>query len=323
MFGRCFLWLSSLLFIPSGYSQTAVQKPVSPVSTFESKVRAVLVDVVVIGGKGEPVLGLRKEDFRVTEDGKAQTIFSFEEHKGAPPIELRLPPMPSGVFTNFPAIVKADAQNVLLVDALNTPTEDQAFSRSQIIKYLKTIPPGTHMAIFALWSHLRMLQGFTTDSSALLAALNDPSIAVPHPSPLLPSQVEQDAYKSMVGMVGSTPSAVPQNLAQEAVNPKNALKEFLEETMVPITASRVDLTMQAMQQLGRYLGSFPGRKNVIWVSGSFPINFMADPSLPSPFSVVQGFESTIQRTADLLTAAQVAVYPVGAGGLTGDAFYQV
>lgn len=322
MFRRCLVWLSPFLVIPSAYSQTSPRNPVSPAPTFQSNVRAVLVDVVVLGGKGEPVLALRKEDFRVTEDGKQQSISSFEEHKGVPPTELKLPSMPPGVFTNFPGVVKADAVNVLLVDALNTPTQDQSFSRSQIVKYLKTIPPATHIAIFALKSQLRMLQGFTTDSTALLAALNDPSIALPQASPLLQSKIEREAYERLAGMVASEPAVPPRTLAQQSVNSGNALKEFLEETVVRLTASRVELTLRAMQQLGRYLGSFPGRKNVIWVSGSFPINFMADPSLPDPFSVAQGFAGEIQRTADLLTAAQVAVYPVGAAGLTGNEFYQ-
>ncbi|ABF43012.1 hypothetical protein Acid345_4012 [Candidatus Koribacter versatilis Ellin345] len=318
---RCLVWFSSLLVIPFAYSQTAAPNA-SPAPTFESKVRAVLVDVVVIGGKGEPVLGLHKQDFRVTEDGKPQTISSFEEHTGVPPTEVKLPPMPPGVFTNFPALLKADTVNVLLVDALNTQTQDQSFSRSQMIKYLKTIPPGAHIAIFTLTSQLRMLQEFTTDSSVLLAALNDPAVAGPHQSPLLQSQVEKDAYERLGAMVALAPSAPMQNLAKEAVNPALAVKQMLEETVVRITESRVQITLRAMQQLGRYLGSFPGRKNVIWISGSFPINFMADPSLPDPNAVVRGFQGEIQRTADLLTAAQVAVYPVGAAGLRVDALYQ-
>src|SRR5579863_2699456 len=75
------------------------------------------------------------------------------------------------VYTNFPITQNADAVNVLLLDALNTPSRDQTFVHSQMIKYLKTIPAGTRIAIFTLASRLRMLQGVTSDSSELLAVL--------------------------------------------------------------------------------------------------------------------------------------------------------
>lgn len=37
--------------------------------------------------------------------------------------------------------------------------------------------------------------------------------------------------------------------------------------------SRVRTTIQALQQLARYLGGIPGRKNLVWFSGSFPSVF--------------------------------------------------
>jgi hypothetical protein len=48
--------------------------------TIKSDVRIVLVDVVVTGAKGAPAGGLKKEDFQVSEDGKAQTVSFFDEH---------------------------------------------------------------------------------------------------------------------------------------------------------------------------------------------------------------------------------------------------
>ncbi len=39
--------------------------------------------------------------------------------------------------------------------------------------FLTHMQPGTRVAIFMLGSQLRFVQGFTTDTSALIAALND------------------------------------------------------------------------------------------------------------------------------------------------------
>ena len=49
---------------PSGEGQ-------APAATFQAQTRAVEVDVVVLDSHGEPVKGLRKEDFVVTEDGSS------------------------------------------------------------------------------------------------------------------------------------------------------------------------------------------------------------------------------------------------------------
>lgn len=115
--------------------------------TFKSKVRVVLVDVVVTD-QNQPVTGLQKEDFQVFErselfeQGKPQTITSFEEHKGRPssPANER-PPLRPNVYTNRPLIPPADAVNVLLFDTLNTSLGDQSSVYAQMVSYLKTLEP--------------------------------------------------------------------------------------------------------------------------------------------------------------------------------------
>src|SRR4029453_11140591 len=46
--------------------------------TFPAQAELVTVDVVVTDKSGAPVVGLRREDFTVTEDGPAQQIASFD-----------------------------------------------------------------------------------------------------------------------------------------------------------------------------------------------------------------------------------------------------
>ena len=128
------------------------------------------MDVVVTNGKGEPPPGLRKKDFQILEDGTPHTISVFEEHKGVPPTQVKLPPMPPNVFTNYPTAESADSVNLLLLDALNTEPKNQIYVREQMIKYLRNVQPGTCLAIFTLGSRLRMVKEFTTDSSGLKAS---------------------------------------------------------------------------------------------------------------------------------------------------------
>ncbi len=318
------LCLVVLVSVVSLQSQTAPSDSGNSVATLKTKVRLVLVDVVVTNGKGEAVSGLHKDDFQVFEDGKPQTISTFEEHHGAPPTQIKLPPLPPHVYTNFPATQKADSLNVLLLDALNTPARDQTYVHSQMIKYLKTLPPGTRVAIFTLASRLRMLQGVTTDSSELLAVLKSAQAGTQQ-SALLPSNAEVDADQQIIDFMienSAGPSTAPPTLAQAAVDPINAMKEFLADAAAFQTEQRIDITLQSLQQLARYLAGVPGRKNVIWFSGSFPVTILPDSDVPNSFNMANTFQDEMRKTAGLLMAGQVALYPVAAEGLAPDATFE-
>ncbi len=314
------LFLTVLLF-----SQTAPTSNSQAVATFQSNVRVVLLDVVVTDSNGTPVTGLAQNDFRVFEDDKPQNIASFKEHNGAPITAADLPPMPQNVYTNYPAVESADSINVLLMDSLNTQMPDQQYVHQQTIKYLKTIPAGARVAIFTLSSRLRMVQEFTSDSSQLLAALNDPALSLPRHSPLLKSQAESQAETDLINQTTvnqMSQGVTPPTLAQDAVDPVNALKSLIAEKDSAMTEARIGITLSAFQQLARYLSAYPGRKNVIWVSGSFPLVLFPDANLLNPAVAPKPYMHEIQRTADLCTAAQVAIYPVTAEGLMIHSVYQ-
>lgn len=60
---------------------------------------------------------------------------------------------------------------------------------------------------------------------------------------------------------------------------------------------RLQLTMEALNQIGRYLVQLPGRKNLLWFSASFPISMLP------------------MGTDNLFAHNQIAVYPITAHGL--------
>ena len=318
---RVILLLALLISIPwagaSIHAQTGANNP----TTLKTKSQLVLVDVVVTNDKGAPISGLQKKDFAVLEDGKPQTISSFEEHHGAPITQIQLPPLPPHVYTNFPLVQSADSVNIILLDALNTPARDQVYVRSQMLQYLKTIPRGTRVAIFTLASQLRMLQGLTTDSTELLAALDSTKAA--QQSALLPSDAENDANQRRIDfLIQEEQGPPPKTLGASAVDPVQAAKQFIADTAAFETTQRIEITLQAMQQLARYLTGVPGRKNVIWFSGSFPTAIFGDPDLPDPFNIAASFQDEIRKTTDLLSSAQLALYPIAAEGLASDAIFQ-
>jgi VWFA-related protein len=260
---------------------------------------------------------LDKKDFQVLEDGKQQAIADFEEHKGVQAERTKLPPMPPDVYTNFPAIKATDSVNVLLLDALNTQVSDQSYVRSQLTRYLKTVQPGTRLAVFVLTSRLRMIQALTTDSAVLLAALSDKKSGADSQQSLLllpPTEIDSDQEQN---------AELAGNLAGETELAIDAMTHRgLGQVKLLQTESRIEITLRAMQQLAHYLAGIPGRKNVIWFSSSFPISIFPNLLSPEAFDAVRMYEEEMRKTANLLAAAQVAIYPIAAEGLVSDALYE-
>jgi hypothetical protein len=96
----------------------------------------------------------------------------------------------------------------------------------------------------------------------------------------------------------------------------DGLKEFEANQQSLQLQVRARYTLHALNLLARYLSNLPGRKNLIWFSGSFPISILPDPSLKNPFVVAGAVEDEFRQTVNLLARSQVAVYPIDARGLT-------
>ncbi len=70
-----------------------------------------------------------------------------------------------------------------------------------------------------------------------------------------------------------------------------------------------------MFDLARTLSGIPGRKNLIWFSGAFPISILPDPESKDPFGAVVSAEQEFRETVNLLTLSQVSVYPIDTRGV--------
>jgi len=99
------------------------------------------------------------------------------------------------------------------------------------------------------------------------------------------------------------------------MNAAAALSQFEADTSTYQTDLRVRMTLQALQQLAAYLSGIPGRKNLIWVSGSFPLSILPDSSQFSPFGAIADYRDQVEKTTEMLTQSRVAVYPVDGRGL--------
>jgi VWFA-related protein len=287
-------------------SSTAKQEPAPTSTVLHATANLVLVDLVVTE-HGNPIHGLDKNRFHVLEDGHEQTITSFDEHgpstQTAPATAPRAP-LPPDTFTNVPTYPETQTVNVLLLDGLNTLLPDQMRVRRQMLDYMGNIRPGTPLAIFTLSSRLRMIKGFTSEPAELTKALAS-SKASPQASLVLDPEMSTDLDAAVGDMatMGASSEAVAN------------MQQFVADVTSFQTDQRVRMTLDAMQQLARYLSGIPGRKNVIWFSGSFPIALDPDQTLQHSFDATRSYADDVRETSDLLAAARVAVYPVDARGL--------
>jgi len=297
-----------------------------PSATLRLNVRTVLVDVVVTDKNDKAVPNLKKEDFQVFEDGKPQTVSFFEPNFPAEPGTATASPaaasLPPNTFTNIPAVPANDAINLLLMDALNTAEGDQSYVHKEMVNYLAHLPPGIRMGVFLLSERLRIVQGFTQDSSALRASINK-FAANPSSSPLLPTIQSNAAQNSIVNMInGQAGQTGDPNLAAMGA----ALQQFLGQENSFEDHQRFLLTMQALQQIARYLAGVPGRKNLIWFVGQVPHCLLPviTGTTSANASLANGgcpYDELSKKTTDMLADARVSIYPIDAKGVLPESVF--
>jgi VWFA-related protein len=300
-------------------ASTAKDAPAAHQQAYESstvlkvKSRLVVVDVVARDAKGAPVTDLKQEDFTVIEDGKEQKlrIFNFQHPDDsmatAPP---QSPANGVNVVDNLPHFKPGRALNVILMDALNSSRLNQSVMRQAMVKFLEMLPANEPIAVYLLSDKIRLLQDFTTDPAVLKDVVrsfkgkNSPLLAVSADgSPIAPI---------LPGVAQSLP---PQMAGQ--------IRAFQDQMTADITDQRVQATLAALNSLSRTLSGYPGRKNLIWISESFPFDVMLSGATGRSSLNDRNYSHEIARTGNLLSDSQVAIYPLDARGLTVSGVFNV
>lgn len=312
----------------------------SPAPVFHAQARLVQVDISVVDPLGRPVQGLSANDFTVLEDGKSQQVRAFEVHSGAAPAasqngQPEAKRLPENTFTNRSEVTRDESLSILLLDLLNTDVPDQAFARKQMIKYLKELPRGRRLGLFLLSKRLEMVRGFTDDSATLLSTVEK---ILTDRSFLFTSEAERQDWQGFTNQIGTV--AAPSINAPAAANVPNIANQTgmdlgsagaRTRSNNAMEAARreqsVLFTLKSMGDIARMVAGYPGRKNLVWLSGGFPIRLNPPggafnaPSKGSAADPVAGLNATsnyknaLRAMTTALTAARVAVYPVDVRGL--------
>ncbi|HEX9110489.1 MAG TPA: VWA domain-containing protein [Terriglobales bacterium] len=313
---------------------SAQQAPTEvPGITIRATTRLVVVDVVVANKQGQPVSGLKAEDFTVEENGKKQKISVF-----VPPLvtnEKAPTAAPAGILSNHPENVgPAGIPTVLILDASNSPFKDQAYARSQMLKYVVEQSQSGHpIAVLTLTDQLRMLQQFTSDPQVLITAIKN---LRPQEQILQPGAPAPESHGIADGPgARASGDAISTSIAMASA----AVQAFTDLQVGYNLERRTLITIEAMKSLSRMLGGLPGRKNVVWLTASLPFDLipedrnvsdaelMADlPDIKqkSVGTIATGAMASQQRMLHgqeikeaeaQLASANIAIYPVDLHGL--------
>jgi VWFA-related protein len=290
----------------------------NPEVVLRAETRLVQLNVIVENRKGLPVEDLKKEDFTLFDNGKPQSIALFSTESAMPlepsltAAETKTEPAPN-VFGNrlHHADQTSGSVTVILFDALNTSFMDQAYARHQILAFLRQLRPQDHVAIYLLTPKLVVVNEFTEDSQSLLQAVERFQAS---PSLLHTDATQQQITASDTGIADRKGA---QHLAHMMNDMSSQVRDLSE-------VKRVEITAQAIEAIANHVADIPGRKSLVWVSGSFPISISLNSNENSPVERrSQNFTPVLERVARALNQSNLAIYPVDARGLPLNSEFEV
>jgi len=249
----------------------------------------VLVNVVVRDKQGNPVIGMKRDDFTVLEDGKPQQVSSFDfENLDTAPLTTSAGPAQQTIEGQQapakPVLSLKDAEEalsnkrviVLFFDLTSmNPDETQRAVEAARDYVQKKMTSADTIAVVSLASSLRLDQDFTQDRSRLLKLLNRYSHA------------EGQGMDN-----GSTGDADGIEETGDAFTP--------DET--EYNQFNTDRKLQALQSVCQVLSKFNQKKSVIYFSSG-----MTQTGIEN--------EAALRAAVNTAVKANVAIYTLDARGL--------
>jgi VWFA-related protein len=291
-------YLRIFLILSMAAPQQAQQKKVDEIPTFKSASNLVIVNCFVRDRSGNPVEGLKKEDFKLLEDGKPQSISVFEYQKlddpkpePARPALLvaaaktaeapkpAAPKTPAAITPSKPGQLRYRDRRliVFLFDMSSMPPQDQTRAQKAALKFLnEQMTPSDVVSILTFSNQLKVVQDFTGDKDLLTQDLRNFSIGQG-------SELSGEADTATTDTGEDTQSAFT-----------------ADETEFNIF--NTDMKLSALETAAKMLGSLPERKALVYFSSGIGKTGVEN-------------ESQLRSTVNAAVRANVAFYPIDARGL--------
>jgi VWFA-related protein len=275
----------------------------------------VSLDVIVKDKKGKPVTDLKAEDFTVSENGVPQKITFFDstltslgvtgQSTDAVASTDQKPQRPTGFPRNIIALV---------LDGQSTELANLKHVRDGMLKYIRErITDNDSVALFSISGGLQLLQPFTHDKGALIAAVEKASdssiVSKTSEARGISENINALRDKISAGPPGDTVASSPAaGAAGSAMAEKMMAQRMLEEYIQFRSALSTQQTrpvLAALAAIAEGLRSVPGKKTLVMFSQGFV--------------ATEALDWQVQSTIDIANRANVAVYIIDSTGLTGGA----
>src|SRR6266700_3433595 len=274
----------------------------------------VSLDVIVKDKRGRVITDLKPEDFIVSENGVPQKIEFFDStltsvNEPAKPSSATDSTEPRSRPPNgFPRNVIA-----LVLDGQSTELANLKHVREGIMKYIRErISENDSVALFSISGGLKLLQSFTQDKAKLIAAVEKAydSSTVSKTSEARGLSEDIRAMREQVAsgpeLIGGTipPAGVSVSMAAQALIARHVLEQYIALRST-LSTQQTRPVLAALAAICEGLRSIPGKKTLVM----FSQGFIASETL----------DWQVQSTVDIANRANVAIYIIDSGGLTGGA----
>jgi VWFA-related protein len=264
---KLLLLSSALLLAASAPLAVAQSKPSAPPSFGEvMEVNVVNVDVYVTDKDGRRVTGLKRDDFAVSEDGKAVQLSNFAavERKSAAAAAPRSPSSRRSAAGKAAAPEEkapaADPENalslVVFVDNLHIRPQNRTRAVEQIRKFMgRSVRPGDRVLLATHDTGLTVRRSFTEDPASVDATLREIERLPTYGQQA--DMARQTAYRTMLELNSLIPCGV------QMIKPVEGYAD-----QVRADALR---TIKALTVMINSLSGVPGRKALLFVSDGISV----------------------------------------------------
>ncbi len=263
--------------------------------TFSSSSNLVIVNVEVRDKNGKPIDNLKREDFQVLEDGKAQqlAVFEYESLKDEPaaPLQLNIADVKPAERQKVATPVGATAVNkvryqdrrllAMFFDLSSMQVPEQLRAQKSALDYIgKKMGASDLVAVLTNSNKLRVEQDFTSDRETLISVIKG-----------LP--IGDAADLAADGDTGDTENGVDTGAA--FIGDESEFNIF-----------NTDRKLGALEQACKMLATLPEKKALIYFSSGLTQNGTDN-------------QAQLRSTVNEAVRANVAFYPIDARGLVASA----
>ncbi len=297
---RFYCGIALRLFLIASFvlPQQAQQK--DGIVTFKSSSTLVIVNCFVRDKSGKVVEGLKKEDFKLLEDGKPQTIAILEFQKLLDPVQAApinrpkpsllanattttktpaAPKPPPAISPSKPGELRYRDRRlmVLFFDFSSMQPPDQIRSQQAAQTFLRDqMTPSDMVSILTFSNDLKVQQDFTDDKDQLMKVIKSFSVG---------------EGSALSGVADTADTDTGEDLQQAFISDETEFNIF-----------NTDMKLAALSTAAKMLGSLPERKALVYFSSGVGKTGVEN-------------QSQLQATVNAAVKANVAFYPIDARGL--------